>query len=196
MVCAVLHKDIVIGTVRITLRVLKYPLVVNWKDAGGKITQDRNTVGMPPSATTPVRIGTRPSVPPIIIRGQEIEIPRRSIIPQKVRNADPLDASINRIYSKHRDPTPDWSKVISRKFTNESSADVYVHGRMNFASDTVLSESPNFMDLGLPSVDTMDELGSVLAPTNRIGLETHVSNWFLRSHSISEAILDRVSGMK
>ena len=63
---------------------------------------------------------------------------------------------------------------------------------MNFASDTVLSESTNFMDLGLSSVDTTDEIGTVFDPTTIIGLATHGSNWLPRNYRISEATADRV----
>ena len=62
---AFLHKEIVTGATRSAAGVLKYPLVVNWKNASGKIPQDRNTIGMPPRSATPVWTGTGPSVPPI-----------------------------------------------------------------------------------------------------------------------------------
>ena len=181
---------------RSAARVFKDPPVINLKEKCGTNPWYRNTVLLPSRATTPVWIGTGPSLPPISIRIQEIEGIRRSIIPQEVRNSEPLDASINRISSKHRDLVPNWSKLIGRKFTNESSADVYARCRVNLASDTVLSESPNFMDLGLSSVDTTDELGSVFSPTTRIGLATHGYNWILHIHRISEATADRVSGKK
>ena len=100
------------------------------------IKWERNTVRIPPRATTPVRIGTRPSVSPNSIRSQEIESPRRSIVPQEVSNSKPLYTPINGIYSQHRDPTPTWSKVIGSKFSNKSSDDVYPHCRMNLACDT------------------------------------------------------------
>ena len=193
---AVLYKEIVTGTTRSAAGVLKDPPVVNWKDVSGLIPQDRNTNVMPPRATTPVRTGTGPSIPPISIGSQKIEGPRRPIISQEVRNGDPLDAYINRTPSKHRDPTPTWSKVICRKITNESSADVHARGRINFGSETVLSVIPNFMDLGLSSVDTTDELGSIFASTTIIGLAKHGSNWLPRSHCISEATADRARGTK
>ena len=119
---AILHKEIVTGATRSAAGVLKYPPVVNWMDKVRSIPVDRKTVGIPPRTTTQVRTGTGPSVPPISIGSQKIEGPRRSIIPQEVRNAETLDISINRSPDEHRDPTPSWSKVISRKtFTNKSS---------------------------------------------------------------------------
>ena len=144
--------------------------------------------------TTPVQIGTGPSVPPISISSQEMEGPRRSIGPQEVRDAKPLDASITRIYYKHRYHKPTWSRLISIKFSDESSTNVYARSRMNFTSDTVLYKIQKFMYLGISSVHTSDELRSIFSPKNRIGRLTHGSNWLLCIHCISEVTADIVSG--
>ena len=66
------------------------------------------------------------------------------------------------------DPAPTCSKVIGRKFTNKSIADANSSFRMNLTRDAVLTESPNFVNLGLSSVHTSDELGSVFIPATRI----------------------------
>ena len=92
---AVLLKEIVTGATRSAAGVLKDPPVVNGKDTGGTISVDRNTFGIPPRTTTQVMTGTGPSVPPISIGIQKIDGTRQSIIPQEVRNAEPLDNSIN-----------------------------------------------------------------------------------------------------
>ena len=119
---AVLHKEITTVATRSAAGVLKDPPVVNWKDTGGTIPVDINTSGIPPRTTTQVRTGAGPSVPPISIGSQKIEGSRRSIILQEVRNANPLNASINTFPVEHRDPTLGWSKVIgSKTFTNESA---------------------------------------------------------------------------
>ena len=85
---AVIHKEIVTGATHSDAGVLKDPLVVNWRDVGGTIPVDINTVGIPPRTTTKVCTCTGTSVSPIIIGSQNIEGPWRSIIPQEVRNAD------------------------------------------------------------------------------------------------------------
>ena len=81
--------------------------MVNWKETGGTITVDRNTVVIPPRTTNQVWAGTGPSIPQISICSHKIRGTRRSIITQEVINAKTLDASINKIPAKHRDPTPD-----------------------------------------------------------------------------------------
>ena len=103
-----------------------------------------------------------------------------------------MDTSINRIYAKHRDPAPTWIKVIGRKFSDDSSANVYSHCRMNFTHDAVLTKSPNFINLGLSSVHTLDELGSIFIPTTRIGRLANVSNWLPSGHLIGEDAVNRV----
>ena len=99
----IISKEVVTGVSCRAAFVFKDPPVINWKDAGGMIPQDRETIRIPPRATTPVQIGTGPSISPTSIRSQDIESPRRSIVPQEVRNSNPLDASINGISSEHRD---------------------------------------------------------------------------------------------
>ena len=89
-----------------------------------------------------------------------------------------------------------WSKVIGgKKFTNKS-ADVYARGEMNFGSDTVLSEIPNFMDFDLSSANTTDELGSIFVPNDIIGRPTNGFNCLQTGNDISKATADRVSRTK
>ena len=91
------------------------------------------------------------------------------------------------------DPAPTWSKVIGRKFTNKSNADVKSCCRMNLTSDAVLTKSPNFVNLWLLSIHTSDELRSVFIPTTRIRTLTDGSNWLLPVHWIGNVTADRVS---
>ena len=150
--------------------------MVNWKDAIEKIPADRNTVGMPLRTTTQVWTGTGPSAPPISIGRQKIEGPRWSIIPQEVSNAKPRDASINRNLAQYRDPTPSWSKAIgSEKITNES-ANVYARGRMNSGVTLSSLKVQTSCIFGLLSVNTTNELGSILIPTTRSASPTDGSN--------------------
>ena len=195
-VCTVLHKEIVTGTTRSTAGVLKDFLVKNWNNASGPIPVDRNTFGITPRTTTQFISVTGHSAPPISIGIQKIEGPRRSIIPQEARNSEPIDASVNRYPDKYRDPTLGWSKKIGSKLVTDESVDVYARGRMNFGSDTVLSEDPNFMNFRLSTVNTMDKLRSVIVPTIRVGGPKNGSNWIQPRHDIEEATADRASKTK
>ena len=108
-------------------------------------------------------------------------------------DAEPLDDSINGFPSQHRYPTPIFSKVSGCKFTDRFSADFNSRFQINFGSDAVFTEIPNFVNLGLASVHTSDELGSVSIPTTIILTPTDGSNWLPTSHSIGEVTADRVS---
>ena len=57
---------------------------------------------------------------------------------------------------------------------------------------TILTESPNFMNLGLLYVHTSDELGSVFIPTTRIERPEDGSNCILPDHCIGVVTADRV----
>ena len=192
----VLHQDIVTGATRSTLGVIKDPLVINHRDAIGPIKVDKNTVGIPPRTTTQVLNGTGPSAYPIRIWRQKIEGTRRSIILQESRNAEPLDASINKYPVEHRDPTPGWSKIIGNKVVTDESVNIYMRGQTNFGSDTVLSKNPNFMNFGLLPVNTTDKLRSIIVLTARVGGPRNGSNWLQSGHDIEEAKLDRVRKTK
>ena len=157
-------------------RVSKDPTVVYWKETDGTIPWDGNTVGMVERLTNTICIGAGPSVSPTNMGSQEIGSPSGSIGPQEVRDVQPLDTPINVIYTKHREPAQNFSKVISRKLSDKSSADVYLRCRTNLTRDDVFTESPNFMNMGLLSVHTSDELGSVFIPTTIIRRPTDGSN--------------------
>ena len=186
-------KEIVTDLARGGAHVFKDPTVVNWKDTYGEIPQDGNTVGIPPILTTPVYIGDRPSVSPTRMRSQDIGSPSGSISPQEVRNALPFDTSINVIYDKYRDPAPTFSEVIGQKFSDEYSSDVYSLCRMNLIYDTILAESPNFINIGLLAVHTSYELRSVFIPATRIGNPADGSNCLPPGHIIGEVTADRMS---
>ena len=192
----ILSKEVVTDEAHSAARVFKYPPVVNWNYTDMKTPWDVNTVITPPILTTPVRIGAGPSVSPTNIRSQDNKSPRRSIGPQEVRNAQPFDTSINGISAKHRDLDTTWIKVISRKLSDKSSSDIYLRFQMNLVRDTVLTESPNFMNLGLSSVHTSDELGYIFIPTTIIGRPMIGSNWLPPGHHIGEVTADRVSGTR
>ena len=64
---------------------------------------------------------------------------------------------------------------------------------MNLTCDSVLTESPNFVNLGLLYVHTSAEIGSVFIPTTRIGKPTDGSNWLPPGHCIGKITADRVS---
>ena len=188
----ILSKEIVTDAARSAAHLLQTPADVSRNGMDGNTPWDGNTAIRSTMLTSPVRIGGSTTVYPTNTGSQDIIIPRGSIGPQEVRDDQPLDTSINGIYFKHRDPAPTWSKVIGRKFSDESSFDVYSRCRMNLTSDAILTKIPNFMNMGLSSIHTSDELGSVFIHTTRIIILTDGSNWILPGHRINEVTADKV----
>ena len=64
---------------------------------------------------------------------------------------------------------------------------------MNFGSNDVFTQNPNFINLGLTSVNTIDKIGSISVPTTRVGRPTSRSDWIQHEHDIEEATTERVS---
>ena len=191
-VLTVLSEEIFTGAAPSASHVFKDPPVVIWKVASRPIPIYMNTIGVSPRATTQFMTITGTSAPPIHIRCQEIGSPRGSIGPHEVINSHPFKTSINLFSPEHGHPTPIFSKVIGRKIVPDESADVYARKSMDFGSNSILSESPNFMNFGLSPANTPDKLNSVLSPTTRVESLTNGSYWILPRHDIEIIMLERV----
>ena len=78
----------------------------------------------------------------------------------EVGNTQIFNTSINGNLAKNGDSTPIFSKVIGRELSHDSSSDIYLRCRVDLTSNDVGTEAPEFMHLGLPAVNALDELGS------------------------------------
>ena len=67
---------------------------------------------------------------------------------------------------------------------------------MNFVSNTVLGESPKFVDLRLSAAHTADKLKSVIGPATRFRRLTDNSDGLTSRHGIAKVTADRVSEAK
>ena len=169
--------------VRRTVRDGFMPRDVNTVVATSRLTlQSSNFIS---TSDSPMRTGT-----------QDIVSPRRSIIPQESRNAEPLEAPINQFPDVHGHPTPIFSKVIGPKIVPNESADFYARKRMNFGSNSVVAKIPKFMDFRLSPANTTDRLKSVIIPTTRFEKLTNGSNWIAYRHDIEEVTVEIVSKAK
>ena len=156
------------------------------------IPWDVKTVGMVDILTIPVCVGAESSVSPTSMGIQQIGITSGSLGPQEVRDAQTLDTSINGISGEHREPAQSFSNLISCKLSNGSRAYIYSLCRMNLTHDAVLTKSPNFVNLGLSSVHTSDELRSVFVPTTIIGNPTDGYNWLPPGYIVGKVTADRM----
>ena len=61
-----------------------------------------------------------------------------------------------------------FRKLIGVETVPGEIADVNLCGGMDFAKNSVLGKSPNFVGLGLSPANTADKLKSVFAPATRV----------------------------
>ena len=61
-----------------------------------------------------------------------------------------------------------FGNVIGHKLYDGSSGNLYSCFRVNFANDPAQTQAPNVMDLGLPSINTLNKSGVLGTPATRI----------------------------
>ena len=93
--------------------------------------------------------------------------PSHPSIAKRGRNADPFNASIDVSLAVNCPSTSYSSGIIGFEAVLREVANVNACKRMNFASNSALSKTPKFVDLGLSPANTADKLNSVFAPANR-----------------------------
>ena len=69
-----------------------------------------------------------------------------------------------------------FSKVIGCILSDGSRDDLYLRCRMKFLSNVVQTEAPPFVDLGIPSINTLNESGVLGTPVTRIRRPTDGSH--------------------
>ena len=84
---------------------------------------------------------------------------RKSTSSAVIRNAQTSDAVVDSNLLDDQDSASIFSKVIGHKLSNGSSDDLYLRCRMNFARNVFQTEAPKFVDLGLPTINTLNESG-------------------------------------
>ena len=182
----VLSKKIITDVAHSGARILWTPREVSRTGRDSSTPRGVNTAVAIARLTlqSPDFIGTSDS--PTRTRNQDIFSPKLSIIVQKGRNAELLNAPINQFLAVHRHPTPIFRKIIGPKTVSGESADVYARKRMDFASNYFVAEIPNYKDLGLSPANTTDKLKSVIGPTTRVEGLTNRSDWLVSRHGCEE----------
>ena len=125
------------------------------------------------------------------IGNQDIFSPSHPSIAKRGRNAEPFDASINGFLAINEHSTSYSSGVISFETVSAEVADVNPLERMNFASNSVLGETPNFVNLRLSPSHTSDKLKSIFTSATRAGGLTDNPNYIASRNFIAEVTADR-----
>ena len=81
-----------------------------------------------------------------------------------------------------------FSKVIGNELSHSSNADLYLRFWMDFASNTVGTKAPNFVDLEILDVTSLDEFNTFGTLATRIIRPTNGPHWYAPDHVFGKAI--------
>ena len=119
--------------------------------------------------TSPVLIGIVATYPPCGPNASlQVANKHYSSSPGLVGQTQKLEAVFDGKFPDDLDSTSISSKVIGHKISNGSSGDLYTRFRMNFADDTVKNQTPQFMNLGLSTINAFYESSALINPTTII----------------------------
>ena len=99
---------------------------------------------------------------------QKVENKWQSTSPGLVGQTQKLDSVVDGIFPDDLDYASIFSKVIVHKISDGSSGDLYTICRMNFAADTVQTQTPKFIDMGFLTINELDESSGLSTPATRI----------------------------
>ena len=117
-----------------------------------------------------------------INRSLQVGKKQQSSSPDKVSNSQKLDTVINRKFTDDQDYTSLLIKLIVHKLSNGSIYDLYLRCRMNFSSNAVQTKAPQFVDLGLPAINTSNKLSVLGTTATRTIIRTDVYHWLVPDH--------------
>ena len=112
---------------------------------------------------------------------------QQSTVSDKIRDTQKLDTSVNRKLPNYGGSASIFSKVIGCELSHGSSADLHLRCRMDFASNIVGTEAPHFVELGLPAVNTSDQVNIIGTTSTRIRRPEDGSHWAALDHVFVEA---------
>ena len=95
---------------------------------------------------------------------QEVGNKWQSTSPGLVRKSKKLDAVVDRKLPNNPDSASIFSKVIGDKLSDGSSRDLYTRCRMNLTSDPIQTKTPQFINLGISTIDALDKGSGISTP--------------------------------
>ena len=85
-----------------------------------------------------------------------------------LRKSKKLDTSINQQFTNNLVAPPIFAEVLGEKLSNSSIRDIYTRCRKKLVVDPVNIPAPQFMDLGLLTINALDKGASLCTPTTRV----------------------------
>ena len=121
------------------------------------------------SGASPLNITTPQTTDAAHSNAQIIQTPRH--VSWTVRDGNTpgdCNVSVRSPFSNDGDSKSIFSNVIGRELSDSPRVDIYLRCWVDLMSNTVRTEAPNFMDLGIPAVNASDGFNAFGTPTNRI----------------------------
>ena len=137
---------------------------------------------------TPVAIGSPTMYPSSgISEILQVANKRQSVSPSFNRNDQKLDTVVDGKSPKDQDSLYIFSKLIDIELSHGYRYNLYLRCQMNFMSDVVQTEAPQFVDLGILAVNRSNEFGVLGTPTTRMRRPSDVSHLSAPDHAFGEA---------
>ena len=135
----------------------------------GNTPHNGDVVESPPQDNGLVLIGDI-FVPPTMGNSgsQDIIKKRKSTSPSVGRKCKTFDASVDRNLNNDRDSVAIFRKVLGCELSGSLLAKIYSRSRVDFTSNAIATEAPDFVHLGLPTTNASDERNPFDTPATRI----------------------------
>ena len=104
-----------------------------------------------------------------------------------------MDTAVDKKLPGDRDSASIFSMVIGHKLSHGPSDDFYLRFRMDFSSNDIQTEAPEFVNLGLPTINTSNKLGVLGFTATRIRSPTDGSHWSVLDHIFGKATAVKMS---
>ena len=181
-------KEFITDVARSSVWVNRTPKRVNRTEMDGSTPGDTCIDVRSPQANSPVLTGgTTVSTSWGISGSLQVGNKMQSTSPDKIRDTPKLDASVDRNFPGDWYYASIFSKVIGCELSHGSSTDLCSRCRMDFAINVVQTKAPQFVDLGLPAVNTSNEFGIIGTPATSIIRPKDGSHWSVLDNFFGKA---------
>ena len=103
-----------------------------------------------------------------------------------------MDTSINQKFANILVSPPIFFEVLIDKLSNSYSRDLYIQFRMNFAADPVNIPAPQFVCLGISTINALDKSASLWTPATIVERPTDVAHGSGQDHISGKVATARV----
>ena len=162
-------KEVITDVARSSAHVLRTPGHVSRTGRDGTKPRNGYVVVRSPRDNGPVMIGATTVYPDCGIMGSLDILDKHGYTGSvEIRDTQKFDTLIDGELAEDGDSNTIFSKLIGQELSHGSRADIYSLFRMDFMSNVVKTEVPNFVNLGLTAVTASDEFSTFCNPADRV----------------------------